>query len=69
MNDGITYHLWSNKHQMWWRAASQGYSPDPADAGLYSEAEAIERVVNSAASGLLSQVTCMVAAPVNWTRS
>lgn len=65
----ITYHLWSNKHSAWWRAAARGYTTDPAEAGLYSEEEAIRYVVNSAASGLVSQVTCMVAAPVNWSRS
>lgn len=65
----IVYHLWSNKHQMWWRADDRGYSADQAEAGEYTEAEAIERVLRSADCGKLSGVTSMVAAPVNWSRS
>lgn len=64
--DGVLFVLWSNKHQMWWRAASRGYSPDIADAGRYSQAEALERVLQSAYCGRLEQVTCMVAAPETW---
>lgn len=64
----ITYLLWSNKHQMWWRPDSRGYSPNRDDAGRYTEAQALERVRNSAACGILDQVTCMVAAPDNWER-
>ena len=66
---GLVYLLWSNKHAMWWRAQSRGYSPEIADAGRYSEADALERVLASAQCGILEQVTCMVAAPDNWGRS
>lgn len=66
---GITYRLWSNKHDMWWRPDDRGYTNNPDDAGLYSRDEALERVARSAECGILAQVTCMVAAPVNWSQS
>lgn len=59
--------LWSNKHQMWWRPARRGYTANIEQAGRYGEAEALSRVLRSALCGRLSQVTCMVAAPGNWT--
>lgn len=65
----VVYLLWSNKHDMWWRPDDRGYTNNQDEAGRYSEAEAIERVVQSAHSGRLAQVTCMVAAPDNWQRS
>jgi len=64
----IVYLLWSNKHSMWWRPASWGYTEDIDEAGRYSQDEAAERVIQSAQCGLLEQVTCMVAAPDNWSR-
>lgn len=62
----IVYLLWSNKHRMWWRPNSAGYTSNEAEAGRYSEHDALERVRNSAACGILEQVTCMVAARDNW---
>lgn len=59
----VAFLLWSNKHRMWWRAASRGYSPDMNDAGRYTEAEALDRVLQSAFHGAVDQVTCMVVAP------
>jgi hypothetical protein len=63
----IVYLLWSNKHDMWWAPNAEGYTSDEAAAGRYGEAEAIDHVVRSAYCGQKSGVTCMVAAPDNWT--
>lgn len=63
----IVYLLWSNKHSMWWRPASRGYTDNIDEAGRYSQDEAVRKVVASAQSGQLAHVTCMVAAPDNWT--
>ncbi len=65
----ILYLLWSNKHQQWWRPNSAGYTGLQAEAGRYSEWDALERVRNSAACGILAEVTCMVAAADNWSAS
>ena len=65
---GVVYLLWSNKHAMWWKADGWGYTNELTEAGLYSEADAVNNVVRSAQSGQLGSVSCMVAAPVNWTR-
>lgn len=65
----IKYHLWSNKYDMWWRRDGRGYTNNRDEAGLYSLDDAVEYVVRSADCGILAQVTCMVAAPVNWTKS
>jgi hypothetical protein len=64
---GIVYLLWSNKHNAWWRPDSCGYTDKVEEAGEYTEAEAVGKVVASANSGRLDQVTAMVAAPSNWT--
>lgn len=62
----VVFLLWSNKHRMWWGPNRVGYTIIPAEAGRYTEAEAVECVVRSAHHGRLDQVTCMVAAPDNW---
>lgn len=63
----IIYLLWSNRHNAWWRPDAAGYTETEADAGRYSEAEALSYVLRSAQCGIRTQVTCMVAAPDNWT--
>src|SRR5258705_490703 len=65
----ISYLLWSLQHTAWWKPNAQGYTGDRREAGRYTQAEAVEHVVNSAMCGVLSNVTCMVAAPDNWVRS
>jgi hypothetical protein len=64
----ITYLLWSNKHGQWWKPNALGYTSDEASAGRFSEAEAVRYVTQSAQSGVLAAVTCMVAAPDNWVQ-
>lgn len=64
----IVYLLWSNKHDAWWRPGAQGYTEDIAEAGEYTEAEAVARVKQSALHGDRAKVTLMVAAPSNWER-
>jgi hypothetical protein len=63
----VVYLLWSNKHQAWWRPDARGYTNKEAEAGRYSEPRAIHYVVQSAQCGELDAVTCMVAAPDNWS--
>lgn len=65
----MVYLLWSNKCSMWWKPNSWGYTDDVREAGRYSEAEAVELVVRSAMCGIRERVTCMVAAPDNWTET
>lgn len=45
LRDGFV--LWSKKHQMWWRPQSMGYCNHLAQAGVYTEAEAIDLVSRS----------------------
>lgn len=56
--------LWSNNRQKWWGPNHRGYTDNIADAGRYTEADAIRCVVKSAFHGRVDQVTCMVADPV-----
>lgn len=65
--DGLTYLLWSAKHQMWWRPDERGYTANIDEAGRYTRADAVRIVAQSAFHGDLAKVTCMVAAPDNWT--
>lgn len=62
----IVYLLWSNKHSAWWRPGDFGYTSNIDEAGSYSEADAVARVVRSSHCGDRTQVTLMVAAPANW---
>jgi hypothetical protein len=59
------YLLWSNKYGAWWRPDAWGYTERVEEAGRYTESEATSYVIQSAQCGLLSGVTCMVAAPEN----
>lgn len=62
-DDGLRYRLWSNKKNAWWRRAEFGYTSDPNDAEQYTRAEALKRVAQSALSGRVESVTCMVVVP------
>lgn len=66
MSAELHYLLWSNKHAAWWRPAGRGYTEDIAQAGAYTEAQAIEAVRQSAFCQDRTQVTLMVAAPPGW---
>lgn len=63
-NPQISFLLWSNKHQKWWGPNQRGYTSNIAEAGRYTEDEAIRAVVKSAFNGRVDQVTCMVVDPV-----
>lgn len=62
----IHHLLWSNKYQMWWRPDGRGYTGDIAEAGAYTEAQAVEAVTRSALCMDRTKVTLMVAAPPGW---
>ncbi len=62
----VTYLLWSQKHQAWWKPYAWGYTTDTEQAGQFTEADAVRYVVASAQCGDPNQVTFMVAAPGNW---
>ena len=62
----ITYLLWSNKHDAWWRPDGRGYTERIEEAGGYTEAEAVRAVVRSAGSMNREQVALMVVAPPEW---
>lgn len=66
MERPVTYLLWSNGRQQWWKPDEAGYTSDQDEAGEYSLERAIELVVASANCGVLDQVSVMVAAPSNW---
>lgn len=63
----VLYLLWSGRHRAWWRPDALGYTALAAEAGRYSEADAVRYVTASAQCGIREQVTTMVAAPENWT--
>ncbi len=64
--DHISFLLWSNKHQAWWRPDGRGYTDDIAQAGAYTKEQAVEAVVQSSYHQDRTQVTLMVAAPPGW---
>lgn len=66
---GVVYLLWSQSHTAWWGRRALGYTDSLDDAGRFTEAEAVRHVIASAASGIRTKVTFMVAAPDNWSRS
>jgi hypothetical protein len=63
----IHYLLWSNKHTAWWRPDGRGYTDDIAQAGAYTQEQAVRHVVQSSYCQDRNQVTLMVAAPPGWT--
>lgn len=47
----LLYKLWSNEHQAWWRPRAMGYTEDPEEAGLYTEADAVHHALQGALHG------------------
>jgi hypothetical protein len=37
----MNYKIWSIQHGMWWKPARMGYTVSEAEAGIYSEADAL----------------------------
>lgn len=56
----LKYHLWSNKHNSWWKSGAWGYTTDAFEAGEFTEAEAIRHVVASAQAGMVQQASVMI---------
>lgn len=46
-SDPRTYVIWSFEHDAWWASGSWGYTPELAQAGRYSRAEADRIVANA----------------------
>ena len=49
---GLRYLLWDMERQMWWGPARRGYTDDMAEAGRYSEAEAVDLALQGSLGGL-----------------
>jgi hypothetical protein len=49
------YLIWSNQHQMWWRAARAGYTPYIEEAGRYTHDDASQIVSAATLDGALDQ--------------
>ena len=47
MKENNTFLIWSNEHRRWWRPGRHGYATRVADAGRYSESEALEICTNA----------------------
>lgn len=45
------YLIWSHEHTMWWGPNERGYVTDVADAGRYTQEQAIEFVIDHVPSG------------------
>ncbi len=60
MTADLRFLLWSNKYQAWWKPGAWGYTENRAEAGRFTEEEAVAYVVQSSYCGRLSGVTCMV---------
>lgn len=41
---GHGYLIWSNEHQLWWKANNRGYTKDIHEAGVYGFHESLEIV-------------------------
>lgn len=46
--------VWSNEHQMWWRAGQGGYTSSIDEAGRYERSEAEGIVAKATLDGLLT---------------
>lgn len=57
----IKYLVWSNEHQRWWAPNAQGYVWRVADAGRYTEEEAVKHALSGALNGILAKADVIVA--------
>jgi hypothetical protein len=51
----MTYLVWSNEHEMWWRPGRSGYTGSIDEAGRHARAEADEIVATATCDGALAR--------------
>lgn len=55
------FNIWSGKHDAWWRHNAWGYTNNPDDAGVFSYAETVRYVLQSAYHGVKERASVPVA--------
>lgn len=43
----MNFYIWSNEHQAWWKPASNGYTTDRNEAGIYEKSVAVAICYNA----------------------
>ena len=61
---GPAWLIWSNEHRAWWRGGGNGYTVQVSQAGLYSEADALD-ICARAIPGTASQLGMLPEVPVS----
>ena len=61
---GPAWLIWSNEHRAWWRAGGNGYTMQVSQAGLYSEADALD-ICARAIPGTASRLGMLPEIPVS----